>query len=200
MPLVQIFAKPPEAGKVKTRLIPDLGADKATEVYRYCLTYTLELANKSAFDYQLWLSGKSDHAFFSGEACQIQQGDDLGARMYHALNQALLENPDDSVLLIGSDCLDLTESYLAQAVESLNTHDLVLLPTFDGGFALIGCRTINPLLFDNVIWSSEQVLRQTLDNADKLNYRVHLLETVRDIDTLSDLHHYPELRALIADH
>ena len=200
MPLVQIFAKPPEQGKVKTRLIPDLGAVKATEIYRYCLRFTLELLQASQHDYQIWLGEESKHAFFGEQDCHIQQGDDLGQRMYHALNHGLNENAANAVILIGSDCLDMTEAHINQAIESLKEHDIVLLPTIDGGFALIGCRTIQHDLFTDVEWSSGHVLQQTLVNASKLNYSVHLLETVRDIDTLSDLNHYPELRALIADH
>ncbi len=195
MALLQIFAKPPEEGKVKTRLIPDLGKAKATAVYRYCLRYTLGLAQQSTLDYQLWLGEVSNNPFFADESCQLQQGDDLGQRMHHALSQGLLKS--DAVLLIGSDCLDLTHTHLTLATEALINHDLVLLPTFDGGFAMIGCTKIDPSLFTNVEWSSERVLAQTLNNARQLNYRVHLLETVRDIDTLSDLNHYSELRALV---
>lgn len=197
MPLLQIFAKPPEPGKVKTRLIPDLGSTKATEVYCYCLNYTLALARRSGLDYQLWLGEASDHALFSPEQIQLQHGDDLGQRMHHALSRGLLE--DNILLLIGSDCLDLNNTHLELAITALEDHDLVLLPAFDGGFAMIGCRKMNPALFKDVAWSSDRVLQQTLSNAHNLNYRVHLLETVRDIDTLSDLNHYPELRALIAE-
>ena len=195
MALLQIFAKPPEEGKVKTRLIPDLGKAKATKVYRHCLRYTLNLAQQSTFDYQLWLGENSNNLFFAAEQYKLQQGDDLGQRMHHALSQGLAES--DAVLLIGSDCLDLTANHLTLAAEALIDNDLVLLPTFDGGFAMIGCRKINASLFSGVQWSSEHVLAQTLNNASKINYRVHLLETVRDIDTLSDLNHYPELRALV---
>ena len=198
MSLVLIFAKPPVEGKVKTRLIPGLGAAQATEVYRYCLQFTLNLLRDSTFQYQVWLAEASSLAIFEGEPCQLQQGNNLGDRMIHALIHGLKSNPGASILLIGSDCLDLTEEHLMQANESLNQHELVFLPSIDGGFAMIGCRSIDISIFDKVIWSSETVLQQTLDNASKLNYRVDLLETVRDIDTLSDLNHYPELRELIA--
>ena len=195
MALVQIFAKPPEEGKVKTRLIPDLGKAKATEVYRYCLRYTLNLVHQSPLDYQLWLGEDSNNLFFADEKYKLQQGEDLGQRMYHAISQGLCES--NAVLLIGSDCLDLTHAHLALATEALIDNDLVLLPTLDGGFAMIGCRKIESSLFADVEWSSERVLAQTLNNARQIKYRVHLLETVRDIDTLSDLNHYSELRALV---
>ena len=74
----------------------------------------------------------------------------------------------------------------------------MLVPAADGGFVLIGCREANPELFADVRWGSNRVLEQTLANARRLRYRVSLLETVRDIDRLQDLEHYPELLALIA--
>ena len=87
--------------------------------------------------------------------------------------------------------------HLQAAAQSLSDHELVLLPAIDGGYALIGCTAIDPALFDSLRWSSDQVYRQTVANARKLNYRVRSLESVRDIDTLQDLENYPELLALI---
>lgn len=200
MPLVQIFAKPPVEGEVKTRLIPDLGAARATTVYRYCLAFTLDLIQSSALDYEVWLSEAGEDPLLDGLDCRIQQGNDLGIRMHHALNHRLQTHPNDTVLLIGSDCLDLTVQHLNQAIEHLTTHDLVLLPSYDGGFAMIGCRVIDRSIFDDVLWSSPKVLQQTLTNTNKLGYRSHLLESVRDIDTLDDLNHYPALRKLIEIH
>ena len=197
MSLVQVFAKPPVAGKVNTRLLIDIGASAATEVYRYCLRHTLEVVNNSAMDFEIWLSQPCADQTFANHHCQLQHGDDLGERMFHALRQGLTADPDDPVLLIGSDCLDLRPAHLHLALESLVEHDLVFLPCVDGGFAMIGCRRIDQPLFERVSWSSEAVLEQSLTNAKKLNYSVDLLETVRDIDTLQDLNHYPALRKLI---
>jgi rSAM/selenodomain-associated transferase 1 len=193
---VGIFAKPPLPGMVKTRLIPDIGAGKAARVYRYCLEYTLAVVRQSGLDYQLFLSDDSDDPLFQGEAYSLQRGDDLGMRMYHAFRE-LLEQGTDGALIIGTDCLDLTSMHLQDAARSLADHELVLLPALDGGYALIGCSRIDAALFKQLRWSSDQVYRQTLANAGKLNYRVDSLESVRDIDTLQDLEHYPELLALI---
>lgn len=192
-----IFAKPPLPGTVKTRLIPDIGAEKAARVYRYCLEYTLAVARQSGLEYQLFLSAHSDDPLFQGEAYGLQRGDDLGARMYHAF-QELLELGGDGALIIGTDCLDLTRMHLQNAARSLSDHELVLLPALDGGYALIGCTTIEPALFERLRWSSDRVYEQTLANARRLNYRVDSLESVRDIDTLQDLEHYPELLSLVA--
>ena len=194
---VGIFAKPPLPGMVKTRLIPDIGADKAARVYRYCLEYTLAVVRQSGLDYQLFISETCDDPLFQDEEYSLQKGDDLGARMFHAF-QDLLERGSDGALIIGTDCLDITSMHLLEAAASLADHELLLLPALDGGFAMIGCSEINPALFDKLRWSTDQVYRQTLANAQLLNYRVKSLETVRDIDRLQDLEHYPELLALIA--
>ena len=198
MPLIQVFAKPPVNGKVKTRLIPDIGIENATAVYRHCLNQTLDLINASPYQYEIWLGEASNDPIFK-QQFQLQQGENLGDRMYHALAQGLNNNIGGSVILVGSDCLDLQLQHLNETAEALERYDLVLLPCFDGGFALIGCRKTDPLLFNSIEWSSEKVLTQILNNAETLKYSVHLLETVRDIDTLADLNYYPALLALIPD-
>jgi rSAM/selenodomain-associated transferase 1 len=197
MPVIQIFAKPPVEGKVKTRLIPDIGACKATRVFRHCLNYALDLLRTSQCNYQIWLSEETQDSIFQQETYHLQQGIGLGDRMLFALQSELSVQSNNKVILIGSDCLDLKQQHIDQALAALDTNDIVLLPTFDGGFALIGCRVIDPLLFNHVEWSSSLVLQQTIDNAKSLRYQIHLLEMVRDIDTFSDLSHYPELLSII---
>ncbi len=195
MPRVGVFAKPPVQGRVKTRLIPDLGANKATRVYRYCLRHALDVCRDSDLRYQLFLTESSDDDIFHGEDYLLQQEGDLGLRMLNAFELMLAGNK--GAIIVGSDCLDLTCRHLHQAAKALDSHELVLLPAEDGGYALIGCSMIEAELFSNIRWSSDQVLDQTLANAKKLNYRACLLETVRVIDTLHDLKHYPDLVALI---
>jgi rSAM/selenodomain-associated transferase 1 len=193
---VALFARPPQPGQVKTRLIPDIGAAAATRVYRFCLEYALELVRHCGLDYQLYLSADGDDELFQEERYRIQKGSDLGARMHNALADLINVN-NDGAIIIGSDCLDLTPAHLQAAAQALGDHELVIVPAFDGGYALIGCTEANPKLFDSVSWSTDQVLAQTIANAETLNYRVCLLETVRDIDTLQDLEQYPELLSLI---
>jgi len=194
---IGIFAKPPCPGLVKTRLIPDIGADKAARVYRYCLEYTLETVRQSGLEFHLYLSEVCDEELFQDEEYSVQKGRDLGARMFNAIRDLLVTSTDGAII-IGSDCLDITPGHLLQAARELSDHELVILPAFDGGYALIACIRADPELFRNISWSSDQVLEQTLAHAERLDYRVSLLETVRDIDTLQDLEQYPELLALIA--
>ena len=103
-----------------------------------------------------------------------------------------------AAIIVGSDCLDLDTLHLQQAAQALADHELVLAPAIEGGFVLIGCRQADPQLFREVTWSSPEVLEQTLANARRLGYRTRLLEALRDIDTLQDVEHYPELLAMVA--
>ena len=192
-----IFARPPVAGTVKTRLIPDVGADKATAVYRHCLEHALAVARASGLDYELYLTAESDDPIFENETYRLQKGGDLGDRMRQSLEQMLGEDADGAII-IGTDCLDLESRHLQSAARTLADHEMVLMPALDGGYALIGCTRVAASMFDGVEWSSEKVLQQTLDNAQRLGYRVGRLETVRDIDTLQDLEHYPDLVSLVA--
>ncbi len=192
-----IFARPPHPGRVKTRLIPDLGADKAAVVYRHCLEHTLAVAHRAGLEYQLFLSEDSDDDLFSDEPVARQQGADLGDRMHHAL-RALLAGGASGALITGSDCLDLRPAHLRRAAQALATSDVVVIPALDGGYALIGCREADPALFARVDWSTGRVLRQTLANAERLGLRLAQLDAVRDIDTLADLEHYPQLLRLVA--
>jgi rSAM/selenodomain-associated transferase 1 len=197
---ILIFAKPPINGKVKTRLIADLGESVATEIYRYCLAYTLDLVFQSGFDYRIWLTEESNDPIFQQQPYSIQQGPDLGFRMLQAIGSQLRQQKSGipRVILIGSDCLDMNTDHLQQASAALNDNDIVLLPTLDGGYALIACRKIEAQLFTGVKWGSSSVFEQTLNNARGLDYRVSILETVRDIDTLQDVNHYAELKSLVA--
>ena len=193
---IGIFAKPPQAGKVKTRLIPDIGAEAATAVYRHCLRHALDTVATAQMAHRVFLSEPSDDPVFSGFRITLQRGDDLGQRMYNAITD-LLDAGAAGAILIGTDCMDLCSGHLQAAARALTDHDLVLLPALDGGYALIGCRRIAPELFTDVQWSSAGVRTRTLANAENMNYRIEQLETVRDIDTLQDLEHYPELAALV---
>ena len=153
MASLAVFAKPPRAGLVKTRLIPDLGAETAARVYHHCLQHVLDVARKSGHDYRVYLSEPDDNPLFESHPVQYQTGNDLGERMQNALQEMLHLNPDGAII-VGSDCLDLEVGHLDAAVQSLIDHELVLMPAVDGGYALIGCRVISAALFEEVDWST----------------------------------------------
>lgn len=196
MSLIQIFARPPVSGKVKTRLMTDIGANAATEIYRYCLFHTLGTVKSSDLKAEVWLSEPGPDNCFGNLPCHIQQGPDLGERMLYALSNGHANNAGEPVLLIGSDCLDLRQQHFDRALDSLAENDLVFLPSVDGGFAMIGCRQIDGSIFDQVVWSSNAVMQQILKNAVRTRNTVGLLDPVRDIDRLDDLRFYPELQKI----
>ena len=198
--LIQLFAKAPIPGQVKTRLIPELGEKGANEVYLYCLQHNLDWLNSCGQDVQVWLDQPSGHALFNGLNIQLQQGRHLGEKMFHALSSELRKKPVRyrKVILIGSDCLDLTPALLQRVDCKLDQSDLVFIPAEDGGYVLIAARNdIDPILFENIDWGSNRVMRQTLDRIRKLGLSVILMNPLRDIDRWQDLKHYPQLNAFI---
>jgi rSAM/selenodomain-associated transferase 1 len=190
--LLQLFARQPIAGRVKTRLARELGEERALEIYTHCLRHSLSLLRDSGLDHRVWLDAPGEHPLFDGFDTRPQRGRDLGARMGHALARGL--ETHRKCLLIGSDCLDLEPGCLARAIQRLDHHDLVLTPAEDGGFVLIGAsRPLPPTLFDAISWGSEWVLRQTIEQALACGLTVATLHPLRDIDRAADLAHYPLL-------
>ncbi|MBC8212140.1 MAG: TIGR04282 family arsenosugar biosynthesis glycosyltransferase [Gammaproteobacteria bacterium] len=192
--LIQLFARPPLAGRVKTRLIPDVGVQSATAIYRHCLQHNLQLVQQTDFDVQIWLTDPSSDTIFNHQPISIQQGKHLGQRMYYALADAL-QNGYQKVILIGSDCLELSPAILQRVCAKLDQHDLVFIPALDGGYVLVAARhSIDCRLFEGIDWGSAQVLIQTLEAAMRCGINTALLNPLRDIDTADDLQHYAELK------
>ncbi len=191
-----IFAKSPVAGQVKTRLIPSIGREKATNLYRELLARTLDTAVKTQFtDIQLWISGNIRHRYFSGFKNRNnfkfyqQEGKDLGQRMFNAFDSVLKKHP--YAILIGSDCPSLLNSDLKRAMTLLkNGKELVLGPAKDGGYYLIGLRKNNFKLFSEIKWGGESVFSETYSRAKKMKLDIELLSEKRDVDRASDLYSY----------
>ena len=193
--LLQLFARPPQSGKVKTRLIPDVGVQAATAIYRHCLQHNLKLLDMSPCDSQLWLSTAAELDLITADRFFIQQGQDLGQRMYHALSTQLESQRYDKAILIGADCLDLTPAIIQAVERKLDDFDLVLIPAEDGGYVLIAVREqVDPALFRHIDWGSNRVLHQTLQIAEAQGIKFRLMNPLRDIDRLEDLQHYPQLQ------
>jgi uncharacterized protein len=104
---------------------------------------------------------------------------------------ATLGKGTGAAVIIGTDCPGLDTRLLAQTFEALQTSDLVLGPALDGGYYLIGLRRVIPDLFENIAWSTDRVLSQTLGIAQGLNLSIHLLPELPDIDRPEDLKFLP---------
>jgi len=195
--LLIIFARRPEAGKVKTRLAATVGDVKALEIYLKLLQHTHKVADKVAADKAVFYSDKI-HDFdlldYFKFPKAVQTGDDLGERMKNAFALGF-RKAYNKVILIGSDCITLTPEILEEAYSKLDDNDVVLGPAEDGGYYLIGMKKSCETLFENKVWSTSDVLLDTVLDLKKLELKYHLLETLNDVDEEIDL--TDELRELL---
>lgn len=193
-PRLVVFARYPVSGKTKTRLIERLGPQGAAQLQdrmtRHTLSQAEEFARSGGARVEVYFTGSdrsamSDH--YGDRFDYIEQGEGgLGERLTRA---ALAQ--DGSVIIIGSDCPDLTAPLLQQAAARLAEHDLVLGPSLDGGYYLIGMRHPRRELFTGIDWSTDRVAAQTIDAAQRLGLTCALLERLSDIDRPEDLSAYP---------
>lgn len=188
-----VFAKAPIAGQVKTRLCPPLTPDEAASLHGSLVLDILERC-QSLKGYDRILAGTPSphHPFFRAMEARFkipvwdQQGEDLGARMAGVFKQAL-GAPYRSVVVIGTDIPGINGPLLTAAVKGLQDHDVVLGPTVDGGYYLIGLRSPVPDLFENMPWSTDQVYARTKQKIQELGFTLKILPTLRDFDTVEDL-------------
>ena len=197
-----IFAKAPQPGSVKTRLIPALGAEGAATLARRFLAHTLQqalAANVGAVELCMSPAPAKPawHGFdLPSTVLQTGQGEgDLGERMARAVGGVTrhAEPAGRPVMLIGTDCPALTASLLKQAAQQLQTHDAVLLPAHDGGYVLLGLKSPSPELFEHMAWSTSVVSAETLRRMATLNMRVWQGPKLHDIDEPADLQYVPDL-------
>lgn len=175
-----------DSANLKTRLSAEIGSRKAHRCYRELLTNTLQCAKN--FDTMLYVDGPIlDDSWKLGLRSKTQIEGDLGQRMLECFKHR-------AQVLIGGDSPLMSVAYLNEAFHSLSSHDLVLGPTEDGGYVLIGMNKPYPQLFENIPWSTEVVLRATLDIAATLDLRVKCLHQVWDVDTRSDYDRWLDLK------
>ncbi len=189
---VIVFAKAPEPGAVKTRLVPLLGAEGAAALHARLVKCTLDTARAASFKrVQLHCAPDVTDPFFRfckghyGVTLEAQVGGDLGARMLAAFEKALAAHA--CVLLLGTDCPALTARHLRQAEKDLRDGaDAVFVPCEDGGYALIGLRRVDAKLFDGIAWSTDSVMADTRVRLKELGWSSHELETLWDVDRPED--------------
>ena len=187
---IAVFARRPVPGRVKTRLSPALPAALACDLYRAMLEDALAAAAGAGAGEQLvyWDDPPGDEGASpaKGFAERQQQGPDLGTRLEAAFVQ-LLRAEGDRALVIGADCPLLDAAMLRGAFEALGSHDLVLGPTRDGGYYLVGLRRCAPQLFQDIPWSTERVFGQSIERARGLGLTIKTLAELEDLDTPADL-------------
>jgi len=183
-----IFARAPQLGEVKTRLAKTVGAEQALALYEAFLDDTCALTQGLGARRVLSIAGDVDHPRVAHLAKSQRltlepQGDgDLGERMARAIATHVPRGP---VVIIGSDAPTLPRAHLHQALDELMAHDVVIGPSDDGGYYLIGARVPVPELFVDVHWSTAEVLPTTLQRLAGRSSLV--LPPWYDVDSAEDL-------------
>ena len=192
-----IFAKAPQPGFAKTRLIPALGAERAAELARQMLLNTLREALAADIGpVELCVTPEINQAAWQGiylpAGIEIfAQGEgDLGARLGSASERAL-QNAE-LVLLIGTDCVEMHGGLLLAAAQALQERDAVIHCTADGGYALLGLRRFSPFLFSDMPWSTDAVADTTIARIGQLGWSVHVGQMLHDVDEPQDLKYLPD--------
>jgi rSAM/selenodomain-associated transferase 1 len=187
-----VVAKQPAPGQTKTRLCPPLTHDQAAELYDCFLRDTLSIM-RAVSDVRCVIGYLPEDAqgYFHQLAPDMeispQRGASLGERLDHLLTEALLGGSRRAVIM-NSDSPTLPAAYLQQAFDYLAEADVVLGPTHDGGYYLIGVKQPQPRLLREVQMSTPRVLADTLELAEASGLTVSLLPTWYDVDTIEELH------------
>lgn len=184
-----IMLKAPRLGLAKTRLAATVGNDKALEIYGELLDrLTGQLRELGPVELRFApddAGAEVERWLRPGWRTAPQGNGPLGERLERAFRERL--GPACGRLaVIGADCPRVTAEDIREAWAALETHDAVLGPALDGGYWLIGLKDPCPALFQEIAWSTERVLEQTLRKAEQAGLRVRLLRKLGDIDTQRD--------------
>lgn len=182
----------PELGKVKTRIAAESSPQKALEIYEQLVLKSraliealpehieIEVTFADPFDF---VKGQS---YFGSRPFLSQQAEgDLGQRMCVAAIRAF-QSGASRVVLIGSDCPELTIEHVSQAFRILQDVPVVFGPATDGGYYLLGMSRVIPELFGNLPWSTDRLFAETQERLDRAGIPYGMLEELTDIDTLDD--------------
>jgi rSAM/selenodomain-associated transferase 1 len=187
-----VFVKHPAPGQVKTRLVPVLGEELATALYRALGETILEATVPGPGEYERLVffapedAAEGMRAWLPGLRLLPQAGANLGERMAGAFARAF-ERGATRVAIVGTDAPAVSRATVVEALEALDAADVVLGPAEDGGYYLLAVSQPRPELFEGVSWSTSTVLEETRSRADRGGLKTHLLPRLRDIDTAEDL-------------
>lgn len=186
--LLMIFVKNLIPGMVKTRLAEDIGIDKALDVYQELVHHTHKITKKLEVDKAVYYSEyvEMEDIWDNGDfKLTSQKGFTLGEKMSNAFDEAF--DSYNKVVIIGSDCYDLSSKHIRLAFEMLEENDVVVGPAKDGGYYLLGMSEYFPQLFQDKEYSTDKVLQELLKEAGSLELSVYKLPELNDVDTLDDL-------------
>jgi len=182
-----VFAREPQKGKVKTRLRTCLSEPQCLDLYRAFLKDTISLTKNIQCESRIlaYESNSKNPNYLRKIARNFklyrQRGRDLGRRMYEAYKFAKSKKAS-KVVIIGSDSPTLPPSYIREAFKRLDRNDVVIGPSHDGGYYLIGLKEPCFGIFKDIKWSSNKVLKDTVKKAKDLKKRVAMLKRWYDVD------------------
>jgi len=186
-PAIITFVKNPILGTVKTRLAQGVGEEKALQIYLRLLDHTREQVlqvDATRYIYFSQFIAESDDWPSSHFEKGLQPEGGLGQRMQQAFEEVLIKH--DQVIIIGSDCAELTSEMIQDAFDQLNRTDVVVGPALDGGYYLLGMKTIHPELFQDIKWSTDQVFPTTIERIQAKGLTYATLPALSDIDYVED--------------
>lgn len=184
-----VLAKNPVLGKVKTRLAATIGKEKAIKIYQELLRYTCDICSKVNGEKTVFYSDFIPKKDIWTAACfnqSLQKGTNLGERMQKAF-ATIFEKGTNKVVIIGTDCMEINTEIINEAFEKLTHHDIVLGPALDGGYYLLGMNKRHDTLFENINWSTETVLKETVSAIENQDLSFTFLPVLNDIDEEKDL-------------
>lgn len=184
---VALFARFPEPGRAKTRLIPAIGAQAAAALHAQLVERTIATVRRSGFSFEVHVTGApvAQFAAWLGDVTLVEQvAGDLGARM------AGVGAP---CVLVGADIPDLAPSHLEMAARAVAEGRIAIGPAADGGYYLLGLPAPAPELFTDMPWGTDRVLALTLARLAQQAVTPVLLPVLHDLDRPEDLARWPEL-------
>jgi len=185
--LLLILTRNPELGKCKTRLAAKVGNKVALDIYKFLLDHTvtftknLKVEKWVYYSEEIWQDDIWDNNVYQKK---LQVGKDLGERMMNAFKEGF-QAGFENIIVIGSDMYHLKQSDLEAAFSKFKDHNYVVGPAEDGGYYLLGMKSLKTELFQNKNWGTGAVLEDTL--SDIKNEKVALMDEKNDVDYYEDI-------------
>ncbi len=189
--LLLIFVRNPELGRVKKRLAAKIGDEAALKVYEILLNHTASMTKDLHCQKIVFYSEKVEKGdIWQDEIFQKkkQHGQDLGERMKNAFDESFRAG-FKNIIIIGSDLLELQKGDLEAAFLRLEKADFVIGPAEDGGYYLLGMKSLKSAIFEDIEWGTNTVFQKTIQKLG--NVEVEILEEKNDIDDFEDVKDEP---------
>jgi rSAM/selenodomain-associated transferase 1 len=188
---VFVFSKAPELGKVKTRLAKSVGDEAALNVYRALLKTVVESVTQPAkWDVYLSAANNLEHPFFNALSDRyslkhhLQVKGDLGQKMLMCLKQGLTRY--QKVIIVGGDAISISSEIIAEMLISLDSADVTITPSEDGGYIAIGAKNTHLDMFNGISWGTSSVFEQQLFILCQVGLECAVQPSGWDLDDLED--------------